>query len=121
MAIATFGLTPAGLAVVEDMALMVVAENWVPYDSAYEKKLVDALARLSDRSVKGLRYNLPVEQPTAAAMLQSRSQPVALYVLPPSADDTYEESLEELISSRPEIGAWIWRTADGEMPPLPFR
>jgi hypothetical protein len=54
-------------------------------------------------------------------MLQSRSQPVALYVLPPSADDTYEESLEELISSRPEIGAWIWRTADGEMPPLPFR
>lgn len=121
MAIATFGLTPAGLAVVEDMALMVVAENWVPYDSAYEKKLVDALARLSDRSVKGLRYNLPVEQPTAAAMLQSRSQPVALYVLPPSADDTYEASLEELISSRPEIGAWIWRTADGEMPPLPFR
>jgi hypothetical protein len=121
MAIATFGLTPAGLAVVEDMALMVVAENWVPYDSAYEKRLVDALAKLRDRSVKGLRYNLPVEQPTAAAMLQSRSQPVALYVLPPSADDTYEESLEELISSRPEIGAWIWRTADGEMPPLPFR
>lgn len=121
MAIATFGLTPAGLAVVEDMALMVVAENWVPYDSAYEKKLVDALARLSDRSVKGLRYNLPVEQPTAAAMLQSRSQPVALYVVPPSVDDAYEASLEELILSRPEIGAWIWRTADGEMPPLLFR
>lgn len=121
MAIATFGLTPAGLAVVEDMALMVVAENWVPYDSAYEKKLVDALAKLRDRSVKGLRYNLPVEQPTAASMLQSRSQPVALYVVPPSADDAYEASLEELISSRPEIGAWIWRTANGEMPPLPFR
>ncbi|MBE1207488.1 DUF1173 domain-containing protein [Aminobacter carboxidus] len=46
IAIATFGLTPAGLAVVEDMALMVVAENWVPYESAYEKKLVDALAKV---------------------------------------------------------------------------
>ncbi|WP_085462689.1 DUF1173 domain-containing protein [Mesorhizobium australicum] len=121
MTIATFGLTPAGLAVVEDMALMVVAENWVPYDSAYEKKLVDTLARLRDRSVKGLRYNLPAEQPTAAAMLQSQSQPVALYVVPPSADDAYDGALQELITSRPEIGAWIWRTADGEMPPLPFR
>jgi hypothetical protein len=47
IAIATFGLTPAGLAVVEDMALMVVAENWVPYESTYEKRLVDALARVS--------------------------------------------------------------------------
>ncbi|MGE0630509.1 MAG: DUF1173 domain-containing protein [Hyphomicrobiaceae bacterium] len=121
MAIATFGLTPAGLAVVEDMALMVVAENWVPYDSAHEKRLVDTLAKLRDRSVKGLRYNLSAATPTASAMLQRQSQPVALYVVPPSADDAYEEALEELISSRPEIGAWIWRTAEGEIPPLPFR
>lgn len=103
------------------MALMVVAENWVPYDSAYEKKLVDALAKLRERSVKGLRYNLPMEQPTATAMLQFQSQPVALYVVPPSADAAYEAALEDLISSRPEIGAWMWRTADGEIPPLPFR
>ncbi len=121
VAIATFGLTPAGLAVVEDMALMVVAENWVPYDSAYEKRLVDALTKLRDRSVKGLRYNLSAETPSAAAMLQRQSQPIALYVVPPSADAAYEEALEELIASRPEIGAWIWRTAEGEIPPLPFR
>lgn len=120
MAIATFGLTPAGIAVIEDMALMVVAENWIPYDSAYEKKLVDALAKLRDRSVKGLRYNLSAERPTAAAMVQRQSQPIALYVVPPSADETYDEALEELIASRPEIGAWIWRTLNGEMPPLPF-
>jgi hypothetical protein len=119
--IATFGLTPAGLAVVEDMALMVVAENWVPYDSAYEKRLVDALARLRDRSVKGLRYNLSAETPTASAMLQRQSEPIALYVVTPSADDAYEEALEELIASRPEIGAWVWRAAEEEMPPLPFR
>lgn len=119
IAIATFGLSPAGLAVVEDMALMVVAENWVPYDSAYEKKLVDALAKLRQRSVKALRYNLSAEKPSAAAMLQRQSQPIALYVVLPSADAGYDEALEELITSRPEIGAWIWRTIDGEMPPLP--
>jgi hypothetical protein len=121
IAIATFGMSPAGLAVVEDMALMVVTENWVPYDSAYEKKLVDALAKVSERSVKGLRYNLSAEKPTATATVQRQSQPIALYVIPPLADGAYEEALDELIASRPEIGAWIWRTADGEMPSLPLR
>ncbi|CAG0961740.1 hypothetical protein RHIZO_00745 [Rhizobiaceae bacterium] len=100
---------------------MVVSENWVPYDSAYEKKLVDALAGLRDRSVKGLRYNLSAETPSSAAMLQRQPQPIALYVVPPSADEAYEEALEELIASRPEIGAWIWRAAEEEMPPLPLR
>ena len=102
------------------MEAMVVAENWVPYESAYEKRLVDALAKLHERSVKGLRYNLSAEKPTAAAILQRSSQPVALYVVPPSADGAYEEALGELITSRPEIGAWIWRTIEGEMPPLPM-
>ncbi|TAN00294.1 MAG: DUF1173 domain-containing protein [Rhizobiaceae bacterium] len=119
IAIATFGLTPVGLAVVEDMALMVVAENWVPYESTYEKRLVDALARVGERSVKGLRYNLSAEKPTAAAVLQRESQQIALYVVPPSADRAYEEALDDLIASRPEIGVWVWRTAEGDMPPLP--
>lgn len=120
IAIATFGLAPAGLAVIEEMALMVVAENWVPYESAYDKKLVDALARKKERSVKGLRYNLPSDKPTAAAILQIQPRPVGLYVVPPSADRSYEDVLEELIASRPEVDAWMWRVADGEMPPLPY-
>ena len=121
IAIATFGLSPAGLAVIEEMALMVVAENWVPYESAYEKKLVDALARVKERSVKALRFNLPPDKPTAAAILQIQPRPVGLYVVPPSADRSYEEVLDELVASRPEVDAWMWRVADGEMPPLPYR
>lgn len=119
IAIATFGLTPAGLAVIEEMAVMVVAENWVPYESAYEKKLLDALARIRARSVKALRYNLPLDKPAVAAMLQISPRPVGLYVVPPSSDRAYEETLRELIASRTEFDSWIWRTADGEMPPLP--
>jgi hypothetical protein len=119
IAIGTFGLSPAGLAVVEEIALMVVAENWVPYDSAYEKRLVDALARRRERSVKGMRYNLSADEPSASAILQAGSQPVALYIVPPSVDSDYEETLAELIASRPDSGAWIWRIDDGEMPPLP--
>ena len=53
---------PGGLAIVDEMAVMVVSENWIPYESIYEKMLVDALATLWRRSVKGLRYGLPGEQ-----------------------------------------------------------
>ncbi len=121
MAIGTFGLTPTGLARIEEMALMVVSENWIPYDSVHEKKLIDALAKLNTRSVKGLRYSLLAERPSAAAMLQRQSRPLALYIIPPTVDRDYEEALEELIASRPEVDAWTWRVADGEMPLLMVR
>lgn len=118
-AIATFGLTPTGLAVIEEMALMVVSENWIPYESVYEKKLVDALAKVQERSVKGLRYNLPPDKPTAAAMVQRQRQPVGLHIVPPSADSAYEYELHTLLASAPAVDAWIWRPADSEMPQLP--
>ena len=121
IAIATFGLTPAGLAIVDEMALMVVARNWVPYESLYEKILVDALARVKELSVKALRYNLPQDVPIASAMFQQRDRPAALYIVPLGQDSAYEEKLGELLTSLPGMDAWIWRPADGEMPPLPAR
>ena len=98
---------------------MMVSENWIPYDSVYEKTLVDALAKVRSRSVKGLRYNLAAETPSAAAILQTGSQPVGLYIVPKTVDDDYEDALGYLIASRPDIGAWVWRVADGAMPALP--
>jgi len=120
IAVATFGLNAAGLAIIEEIALMVVSENWIPYESAYEKKTVDGLARVREQSTKGLRYNMPLDQPMAAAMLlQRQPRPVALYIVPPTADEKFEATLDELIALRPEMDAWIWRVAEGEMPPLP--
>jgi hypothetical protein len=120
MAIATFGLNPAGLAVIEEIAVMAVTENWIPYESIHEKKLIEALAVMREKSVKGLRYNLSAGQPIANAMFQSRAQPVALYIVPAAADETFEASLQEMIAARAEIGSWIWRISDGDMPPLPL-
>lgn len=120
IAIVTFGLSAAGVAIVEQMALMVVARNWVPFESVYEKALVDVLAQVKEQSVKALRFNLAPDVPIACAMFQQRERPVALYVVPPTADGDYEEKLSELIASQPSTDAWIWRPADGEMPPLPL-
>lgn len=116
---ATFGLNPAGLAVVEEIALMIVSENWIPYESIYEKKLVDVLAQRREKSVKGMRYNLAVDRPIANAIVHKSEQAVALYVVPAGADEEFEASLEEMIAARPEIGSWVWRIGNGEMPALP--
>jgi len=122
MAIATFGLNAAALAVVEEIALMVVSENWIPYESIPEKKLVNALASSREQSLKGLRYNFTVDQPIAAAVLpQHRPRPLALYIVPAHANEQYQTRLDELIASRPEMDAWVWRAGDGEMPALPGR
>ncbi|MDG4890027.1 MULTISPECIES: DUF1173 domain-containing protein [unclassified Mesorhizobium] len=118
--IATFGLNRAGLAIVEEIALMVVSENWIPYETVPEKRLVDGLARLREKSVKGLRYDLQPDQPIANALLQNRNEPVALFVVPAGADESFAASLDEMIAARPEIGAWVWRVGEGDMPPLPL-
>ncbi len=70
--------------------------------------------------MKGLRYNLPPSKPSAVAMLQTGNRPVGLYIVPLSVEDGYEDALNEMISTRPDIDAWIWRISDGEMPQLPF-
>jgi hypothetical protein len=119
VAVATFGLNAAGLAVIEEIALMVVTENWIPYESIQEKRLVDSLARMREKSVKGLRYNLQPEQPIANVLLQNRKSPVALYIVPAGTDKIFEANLQDMIAGRPEMGAWMWRLGDGDMPPLP--
>jgi hypothetical protein len=118
--IATFGLNAADLASVEEIALMVVAQNWIPYESAQELRLVEALAKLREQSVKSLRYAAPADQPIAAALLtQHRPRPLALFIVPASADETYEAALAETIASCPEMDSWIWHAGQAEMPPLP--
>ena len=118
--ILTFGLNAAGLAVIEEMALMITTENWIPFETAAERQLVDRLARQHRKSVKGLRFHLLPDRPIVAVTLpEQRPNPVAMFIIPADADVVYEASLTEMIDARPEMQAWIWRLVDGEMPQLP--
>ncbi|WP_091585135.1 DUF1173 domain-containing protein [Mesorhizobium qingshengii] len=122
IAIATFALDSVGLAVVEEIALMVVAPNWVPYETVSERKLVNALAKLREQSTKCLRYNLAPDEPIAAALFPRRQpRPVALYIVPAGTGPEFETALDHMIRTRPELDAWIWRVGDEEMPSLPLR
>jgi hypothetical protein len=121
MTIVTVGGNPAGLITVNEIALMTVTAQWLPIEDAFERRLVERLVRLRMKSVKGLRFNLSRNQPMANVILPER-QPLAcaLYIVPAGADEGFEISLKEMIEARPDLEAWIWRVADGDLPPLPI-
>jgi hypothetical protein len=121
IAIATIEGTAAGLVRINEIALMTVTEQWLPIESAHEERLLDKLTRMRGKTVKGLRFNLSQGQPLANAILpEARPRPMALYIVPPNADDQFEASLRELIDARPDMSSWIWRVAVDEMPPFPW-
>jgi len=120
VAIATFGISSAGISVINEIALMVVTENWIPFESIHELQLLSRLAGMRRKSVKGLRFNLSREQPVVCATLpEQRPSPVAMYIVPAGADEDYHRMLAEMVDARPEMTPWIWRTADGDMPSMP--
>ncbi|MBB3354758.1 hypothetical protein FHT70_004711 [Rhizobium sp. BK049] len=118
--IATFGISSVGIASVEEVAMMVVNENWIPFENIYEQRLLERLSGLKRISKKGLRFDLSRGQPIASVTLPDpRPAPVALFIVPTNADEDYEVALSEMIAARPEMASWIWRVAEGEMPRLP--
>lgn len=120
IAIATFGISSAGVSFIDEIALMVVTENWIPFESVDELRLLSRLAGMRRKSVKGLRFNLSRDQPLVCVTLpEQRPSPVAMYVVPANADEDYDRGLAEMIEARPEMTPWIWRTAEGDMPPMP--
>jgi hypothetical protein len=120
MAIMTIAGTAAGIVTVNEIAVMTVTEQWLPIENAYDQQLIERVARLRTRSVKGLRFNLSHSQPLANVILpEARPFPRALYIVPPDATEDFERMLREMIEARPDLVSWIWRVAEGEMPPLP--
>ncbi|OCP22447.1 MULTISPECIES: DUF1173 domain-containing protein [unclassified Ensifer] len=118
--IATFGISAAGIASVEEVALMVVNEHWLPFEDIHELRLLEKLSHLKRKSVKGLRFNLRRDAPIVSVTLpEQKPAPVAMFIVPASAGDDYEHALADMIAARPEIASWIWRVAEGEMPRLP--
>jgi hypothetical protein len=118
--IATFGVSAAGIAAVEEVALMVVNEHWLPFEDIHELRLLEKLSRLKRKSVKGLRFNLPRDAPIVSVTLpEQKPAPVAMFIVPASAGEEYEQALADMIGARPEITPWVWRVTEGEIPRLP--
>ena len=82
--------------------------------------LFDILDEASALFIRGhYAAAIPLLETAANALLQNRREPVALFIVPAGADEAFEASLQDMIATRPEMGTWIWRIAEGDMPALP--
>jgi len=119
MMIGTFSIGATGVASLEEVALMSVTENWIPFESTFEKMVLDALTQQNRRFMKGMRYNLPSTRPLACAVASdTEPQPTAMYVVPPGASEDYTAAVESLIEES-KLASWTWTAGDAPMPALP--
>lgn len=117
--VGTFGVGGNGVPTLEEVALMIVTDNWIPFDNVNEKYLLDKLTSHKRSFIKGLRYNLPSSQPLACAVLtDTHPKATAMYVAPPGASDDYVQTTQTLIAES-ELGVWEWPPNVPNMPPLP--
>jgi hypothetical protein len=118
MVIGTFGISASGLPTFEEMALMNVNDNWIPYENRDDLKLTHELIQANKSFIKGLRYNLPSTTPLASALVTDKGKDVtALYICPAGASDTFKQELNGLIAES-NINAWLWDAGVDEMPEL---
>jgi hypothetical protein len=117
----TFGINTSGISSFEEIALMMVTENWIPYDNTDELRLVNSLTQANQRFVKWLRYNLPSTIPTASVLLAGFDKTVtALFICPASATEIYRHDLKVLID-KSEIKTWFWDAGNETLPNVRFQ
>lgn len=119
IAIGTFSVGNTGIASIEEVALMSVTENWIPFESTFDKMVIDSMTRASRRFMKGMRYNLPSSRPLACVVASdTQPEPTAMYILPPGATEDYGNALTALMDES-KLAHWHWRAGEAEMPALP--
>jgi len=119
IAIATVGTDQTGVPVFEEIALMAVSPDWVPFETQFELMLLTTLRERKRRYVKGLRYNLPSTSPLATLVLSDTGlRPTALYVVPFGAPGDYLGKMNELLENS-RLASWKWEPGTADLPALP--
>lgn len=117
--IGTFSVGAAGVCTLEEVALMNVNENWIPFESMFDKALIDVLMHSHRAFTKGLRYNLPESKPLACVVLSDTCpQATAMYICSPNATEETINEIDLLIQDS-HLSSWIWHVKDEAMPALP--
>lgn len=114
MVIATFSVGRAGLATAEEISLVMTDRNWLPYESLFDKLLLDTALEARRRFTKSLRYNLTPDKPMASLVFTDTETPTAAFVL--TTDEDRDTAAEIAADTGTEV--WTWVVTD-DMPALP--
>lgn len=117
--IGTFTVDASGMPSLNEVAVMNVTQNWIPFESIYEQSLIAELTTQKRTFWKCLRFNLPKTAPIANVVLTDTAQsPTALCVLVAGAAAENEAELTKQVGTD-GMHFWFWRSGEQELPPLP--
>ena len=117
--IGTFTVDASGTPSLQEVAVMNVEKNWIPFESIYEKTLITELIAQKRVFWKCLRFNLPKSAPMANAVLtDTAASATALCILPAGASEESEDTLKKHVDSS-DMQLWFWRSGEQELPSLP--
>ncbi len=105
--IASFSIAKAGYPVLHEIGMMLVTDNWIPFESLRELEVLDALTEQSRAFQKQLRFNLPVDAPIASAVLLDTTDPIAVFVAD-NPDDAGALALLTKASEEGRYASWCW-------------
>jgi Protein of unknown function (DUF1173) len=118
--IGTFSFSDLGIASLKRMDVMLVDENWIPFEDMYEKQIIDALTAGQRRFDKVLRFNTPPTYPQPSVVLRDAApKTAALYIVHADADEGYYKHLHEQ-AAKSKFLAWRWDLAQDAIPALPI-
>lgn len=117
--IASFSIAKAGYPVLHEIGMMLVTENWIPFEGLRELLVLNTLTEQSRAFQKQMRFNLPIDAPIASAVLLDTADPIALFVAN-TPDDTDALATLTKASEETRYASWCWFD-DGPMSPFPDR
>ena len=118
--IGTFSFSDLGIASLKRMDVMLVDENWIPFEDMYEKQIIDALTAGQRRFDKVLRFNTPPNYPQPSVVLRDASpKATALYIVHTGADEAYYQHLDAQ-AQKSKYLTWLWDLAEKDIPALPI-
>lgn len=120
IAISTVSVSVTGLPFIEEIAIMVVDENWIPIENDFDRMLIESLISKSRRFTKGLRFNMQSKTPLASVVLSdTQPGPTAMYILPFGASEEFGTEMGTLMAES-KLASWLWEAGGSElMPPIP--
>ncbi|WGS83927.1 DUF1173 family protein [Methylomonas sp. UP202] len=98
MVIATFSIRLGGYPEIDQLSLMNVSSQWIPFETADELALIEYLVAEGRSFSKCLRYNLARSKPLAAAVLVDTDTPSAVYVVDTAAHEESTAALRDIIA-----------------------
>lgn len=111
--IATLWVDVSGVSRVDQISVMMITPNWIPFESSYEWVLFEELTVKDRYFIRGMRYNLTSDKVLASCMLTDCEPPVAMLI------NTTEEGVAQSPSEIP-FELWTWTvTTEASMPVFP--